>query len=93
MTEEGKVQRDVLDYLIREDGWFCNKLMAMSHAGWPDIIAIKNGKTLFVEVKKKGEKPNTLQDYTIKMLNNRGAIAIYVDSIEMLYEKLNLLKI
>ena len=75
MGQEAKLQSKILDYLEKEDGWMVNKLIKMSRNGWPDIIAVKNGKTVFIEVKSKGLKPIPLQDYVINNLNKSGVIA------------------
>jgi len=89
MAEESKIQSKIMDYLIKEDGWLCNKIIAASHSGWCDIIALKNGRVLFIEVKAKGKKPEPLQKYYIDEINKAGAFAIYADSLEMFFDKLN----
>lgn len=82
MAEESKLQGKIIAKL-KADGWLVNKLITMSHSGWPDIIALKSGITMFVEVKSKGKKPSDLQAYCIKQLNDSGVIAFYADSMEM----------
>ena len=89
MGQEAKLQSKILDYLEKEDGWMVNKLIKMSRNGWPDIIAVKNGKTVFIEVKSKGLKPIPLQDYVINNLNKSGVIAFWCDSMQMFYDKMN----
>lgn len=46
---------------VRKDGGLCWKFVSPQNAGVPDRICIKNGRTVFVEVKRPGEKPRPLQ--------------------------------
>jgi len=62
------------------------KLEAVGRAGFPDIYAIKNGKSLFIEVKAPNRKPTALQEYRLKELKAKGASAHWVDNIAALYD-------
>ncbi len=93
MAEESKLQSKILDYLQQEDGWMVNKLVSMSRNGWPDIVAIKNGKTIWIEVKAKGKKPEPLQENRMKWMAAQGAIVFWCDSFEMFYSEMNRLKL
>jgi len=59
---ENDVKRQVKDYLNIK-GWFNFPLTAGmgSYPGLPDRIAIKNGRTLYIEVKRPGGKQSVNQ--------------------------------
>ncbi len=57
---EAKIQRRVIDKL-EDNGWLVNKLIQTTLNGWPDLIAIKNGKCVFIECKAGTKKPDLLQ--------------------------------
>lgn len=52
------------------------------HEGCPDRIAINQGKTFFIEVKKPGQKPSDVQKKEHDLLRIAGAYVILTDSIE-----------
>jgi hypothetical protein len=52
--------------------------------GIPDLLAIKDGRATFYEVKRPGGVVSELQKFRIKELNNYGCIALVVTSIEEL---------
>lgn len=53
-------------------GWFVVKLVLTSKPGIPDLLCLKDGKAVFIEVKRPGEKPRALQDYRINELRGMG---------------------
>ena len=88
MELESKIQSRIIGYL-RANGYFVTKLSVTSTTGIPDVLAIKDGKALFVEVKRKGNKPSELQLYRIKELQSYGAECIVAYSIEDLVKIVN----
>lgn len=51
--------------------------------GWPDrAVVLPNGRTLFVEFKRPGQKPDPLQEHILKQLRMRGCPATWADSEE-----------
>lgn len=59
------------------------KLMRASDNGLPDIVfTTKCTGTVFIEVKRRGEKPRQLQEFMIDKLNNCGSKAFSCDSWE-----------
>ena len=72
MTEQqiqSKIKRK-----LQERGWYVTKLIKTSINGIPDLLAIKNGKAMFVEVKREQGKLSTLQELRIDELRASGAI-------------------
>ena len=50
------------------EGWFVIKLITTSCNGIPDIMALKGGKTMFIEVKQPDGKLSELQNVRIGQL-------------------------
>jgi len=88
MILESSIQSKIIKWL-KSDGYFVTKLMGTSTNGIPDVLAIKNGKTIFVEVKRPGRKAEPLQDYRMKELNMKGALAFVAHSVEETKLKIN----
>ena len=53
-TKESSIQTAISEALT-ENGWFVVKIMMASKNGIPDLMAIKNGRTIFIEVKNEDE--------------------------------------
>ena len=84
---ESKVQNQIKKYL-ELNGWKVLKIIQLSENGYPDIMALKNGTAIFIEVKRPGAKPRPLQVHRIDQLNKMGFMAFYADSLEMVKEKI-----
>ena len=85
MTEQ-EIQKKVLDHLKREE-WIAIKTIMLNKAGMPDIIAFKDGVTIFLEVKKPGGKLTPLQKNRLETLREKGFIA------KVIYDPFDLIKI
>lgn len=72
MTEQ-QIQTKIKNKL-QERGWFVTKLIKTSTNGIPDLLAIKYGKAMFIEVKKENGKLAPLQQMRIQELIESGAI-------------------
>jgi Holliday junction resolvase len=77
---ESIIQTQIKKYL-ETNGWMVIKLIQTSCNGIPDLMALKNGRTVFVEVKQPGKKPNDLQQYRIEKLHKQGFAAIAATSV------------
>ena len=83
-----KKQKPVLEstiekYLIKlckDNDIFILKNTGM--AGIPDRLLIKNGRHVFVELKRPGGKPTDLQVEVMNRLYKHGALCVVVDSKE-----------
>ena len=80
MTEQ-QIQKKITDQLTN-DGWFVIKLMKTSINGIPDLMALKNGTTKFIEVKKPRGIISEIQKYRIKQLRKQGFEAVVMDGID-----------
>lgn len=85
---EQKVQTQIKKYLEKL-GYKVIKLIQLSENGYPDLMALKNGKSIFIEVKAKGKKPRELQLHRIEQLNNIGFKAFWADSLDMVIGIIN----
>jgi len=82
MISENEVKRQVKDYL-NATGWFnFHILQGMgAYKGIPDRIAAKNGKVLFIEVKKLGGKQSDNQKHFQECVEGAGGIYILVNDL------------
>ena len=77
---ESLIQGAIRAHLIN-DGWFVVKLINTSKPGMPDLMAIKDGKVIFFEVKTDKGRVSKLQEHHIEGLNNMGVPAHVVRSV------------
>ena len=68
---EQKIQTKIINRLTKE-GWLCVKLIKTSKNGIPDVMALKDGNTMFIEVKKPNGRLSELQKIRIKQLQDLG---------------------
>ena len=57
---------------LRASGWYVNKLIMTSLVGVPDLIAHKDGQTIYIEVKRPGKVPTDLQEHRMQELGKFG---------------------
>lgn len=68
---ESKLQTKIKKKL-ELDGYFVTKLIKTSTNGIPDILAVKDGKAIFIEVKQPKGVLSELQKLRIKELKKYG---------------------
>ena len=68
---ESAIQTSIIQRYER-DGYSVVKIGLCNKQGFPDLMALKDGKALFIEVKRPGEKPRPLQEYRHKELREQG---------------------
>ena len=78
MTEQ-QIQTKIINTL-RKNGWYVNKLINTSLKGVPDLIAHKDGRTVYIEVKRPGQKPRELQIFRMQELENYGIKTFFVNN-------------
>ena len=78
---ESQIQAKITQKL-KNHGWFVTKLIQTSTNGIPDLMAIRKGNVIFLEVKQPGKKASPLQDHQIEGLNRCGVEARVVSSVE-----------
>lgn len=82
MTEK-TVVNNIRDYL-RKEGFFVLKIHGgpNQQAGIPDLLAIKEGRAWWFEVKTETGKTTKLQVHTIEQLRGFGCVAEIVRSVD-----------
>jgi hypothetical protein len=64
---ESKRQAKIIAKL-KTEGWYVIKLIKTSVSGIPDLLCLKNGETMFIEVKQPDGKLSELQNVRIGQL-------------------------
>ena len=72
---ESAIQRKIIKR-YEANGYLVVKIGLCNKAGFPDLMLLKDGKAIFVEVKRPGQKPRPLQEYRLNELRNAGFEAI-----------------
>jgi len=68
---EQQIQKKIITKLELE-GYFVLKIIKANRNGFPDLIAIKNNITTFVEVKRPTGRLSALQKVRIQELRSKG---------------------
>lgn len=96
---EQKLQSKVIKFLNQE-GFYCIKLISSNTRGVPDLICLKKGKFIAIELKKdkysKEHNFTILQEYNANKIKEHGGYSFVVYDLDTLKEelkKLNLLDI
>jgi Holliday junction resolvase len=66
---------------LKDNGWFVTKLISTSTPGICDLMAIRKGSVIFLEVKTDKGVVSELQTYIIEKLNSMGVFARVVRDI------------
>jgi Holliday junction resolvase len=78
---ESELQKKIVDRLNRH-GWSCIKLIQTNMNGIPDLMCIRKGTVMFLEVKTETGIVAPLQQKRIDDLNKHGVFAKVVRSVE-----------
>lgn len=62
----------------------CEKLKLASMSSWPDRTLLYKGQVMFMELKRRGEKPTPLQEHTLNRLRAAGFEARWSDDYEQM---------
>lgn len=81
MILESEIQSFIIK-LLESKGWLVVKIIQTSKNGWPDLQAIKNGITIYIECKRQGEHPAKLQVFRHEQIEKAGAKVFIIDSKE-----------
>lgn len=68
---ENRIQADIIKR-YEQQGYSVVKIGLCNKQGFPDLMALKDGKALFIEVKRPGQKPRPLQEYRHEELRKKG---------------------
>ena len=57
---------------LKSYGWKVLKTIRLNESGFPDLLALRNGVAIWVEVKEANDTLKPLQKYRLKELNELG---------------------
>lgn len=80
---ESRIETQFVDY-CGQLGIKCPKLKLASESSWPDRTLLYRGQVMFLELKKPGEKPTPLQQYTLDNLTADGFYARWSSDLEQM---------
>lgn len=68
---ESLIQKKIIDRLTKE-GWYVIKLIKTNKNGIPDLLALKDGVSWFIEVKQPKGVLSEIQKFRIQELREKG---------------------
>lgn len=77
LTSESAIQKKLVDGLAAQ-GWWVQKVVGQSRNGLPDLVAIHNGETLWIEVKRDNGKLSRFQTLEIANMTMNGAKVLVI---------------
>ena len=75
---ESQIQAAIRNKLTKQ-GWIVIKLIQTSFNGIPDLLCLKSGAAVFIEVKKQGGKASALQLHRHQQLRKAGFECLIID--------------
>ena len=78
---ESIIQREIITHLVGA-GWYVVKLLQTNCNGIPDLLCIRDGKCVFIEVKRQGARARPLQLHRIKELQAHGVTSFVAHSVD-----------
>lgn len=77
------MERDIVAAIVRsakKQGWWIMKIHGGPYqpAGIPDLLLVKEGRALWLEVKQPGKKPTAIQEQRMKEIFTTGGSPCYV---------------
>ena len=79
------IEHDIEEYMRKkaeQNNALYYKFVSPMNSGVPDRCIIMKGYTIFVELKKPGEKPRKLQEKQIEKMQRHGATVCVIDNKE-----------
>lgn len=79
--KEADLQSDIIDFAhVRR--WFCQKTEFRGRTGGPDLVCIRGGRTIWIEVKRENEEARRKQEVVARDMRAHGAEVFVIDSME-----------
>lgn len=85
---ESQVERYLHSKVTANYG-MCLKFVSPGTAGVPDRIVIHKGRTMFVELKRPGEKPRPLQKVRARQMSAAGAMVYCISTTDQVDQFVN----
>lgn len=77
---ESKIQKKIITQLEAQ-GFFVVKLIKTNRNGIPDLLAVKESRTIFIEVKQEHGKLSEIQRYRINELRKKKNRMLCLDKL------------
>jgi Holliday junction resolvase len=78
---ESKIQAAIIKKMTAK-GWLVVKLIKTNLNGIPDLLCLKDNRSLFIEVKSEKGKLSEIQKYRINQLKNHGFEVQILNNLE-----------
>lgn len=78
--KESHIQTTIKNKLTAA-GWFVTKLIVTSTPGFPDLLCLRAGRIVMIEVKRPGCVPDPLQAYMHDVLRSQGVEVIVATNL------------
>ena len=78
------MERNIQKAIIKKAkkyGWYSVKIIQCNKPGFPDLQLMRDGISVFIEVKDTGKKPSPLQLYLHEELRSLGFKVYVIDNI------------
>lgn len=76
---ESKIEQKIVTF-CRQHAIYTRKFASPSNRGVPDRLFCKDGKVVFIEIKREGREPTDLQKRELDTLRRHGMNATWCDS-------------
>jgi Holliday junction resolvase len=87
MQTEQQIQTKIAEWLRRQH-WLVTKVMQSSLNGWPDLLAVREGEAIFIEVKRPGGVVSKIQSHRIEQLRDQEMKVYITDSLSDLIKQI-----
>jgi Holliday junction resolvase len=74
----GSELQEKISKQLESEGWYVINLISTNRNGIPDLMAIKNGVSKFIEIKGSGDRLSSLQRRRIKELRAIGCEVLVI---------------
>lgn len=85
MTDLGPLEKDIERIVCdhaKKLGWLCYKFTSPAKRSVPDRMFLHQGKTMFIEFKRKGQKPTPAQEVEIAKIRKQGIYVGVIDRVD-----------
>lgn len=80
---EKTITRNIIKYLNTLPHTYARKLYSSRYSsGLPDVLAVRLGMAIFIEVKRPGNKPTKMQLVELEKWKGAGAMTIVAYSVD-----------
>ena len=82
---ESQLQKKIINTL-EAAGWYVVKHIQTNRNGFPDLQALKDGRCIFIEVKRPNGRTSDLQKHRLQQLTNKGFACYIINDLTQLHD-------